>query len=162
LHWKTLTFIVISTAIGLCAILSTTSPPILNTQQAYAAANCDKAILEHNDQGKLRGNPKLCVDDDADGEQPRSSNSKNKDKDNDGGSILMLYTKMTNTILFFDGLTKLCISNASRLRYNFSCNRNEHSHSNRCCFTTVAHLNDFPIHAKSDKLIFLIYIQYCI
>ena len=75
-------------SIGLITALNTPSLPISSTPQAFAAANCEKANEDFNDQGNVRGNPKQCNPFGSDTQGPkvpvRDCNSPNNFKDNDG------------------------------------------------------------------------------
>ena len=91
MKYKLLSLIAITLSIGLMAVLNSSALPISKTQQAFAAANCDKANLEKNDQGKTRGNSKQCGDFGSTTGGPKEPNrdcdSPNAFKDNDDDGI---------------------------------------------------------------------------
>lgn len=87
---RNITILAIITIIATLGMIGSAVITGMATQQALATANCDKANLEHNNQGNVRGNSKKCGDFGSSTDGPKEPNRdcghKNsfKDNDNDG------------------------------------------------------------------------------
>ncbi len=84
--------IAITLSIVLIFALNTSDLSISKTQQAFTAANCDKADLEINGHGNMRGNAKQCGFLTEGPKEPvRDCDSPNALKDNDDVLLLKRY-----------------------------------------------------------------------